>query len=309
MAEFWHGIYTRGLQTNGIWGPFAPGFTVGDVTLALHTTDVNLLPTRAAERDAQQDAVDVSRLNRNTNLSLMEDLCVRFPRLLEGLLAPEDPLHAEISDIRDIVPNTPEKTAARARRCVSLWTRINTLRAAAAPPLPALLVGTKAVADLQGALDSQGTLLQAIETERGKLSQKREALRQLAIKVDQNNKRWFAMWEGFYAAGSPEREALSQIDTGSPVPEPTALQIASLLASGPGEVSVTYTPGGGNHATTLTLLWQRVGVDADFSNNTPVVPAGQTITGLTAGQTVKFKTRASNSSGDTESAEQPIVVT
>ena len=100
MSEYWEPNYHRGQQTNGVCVTFAPGFAWGEVTLASHMADVTGLQTKANERDVQQDALDVARLNRNANLKFMEDLCVRFPRKLEGDLAAADPLHAEIADLR-----------------------------------------------------------------------------------------------------------------------------------------------------------------------------------------------------------------
>lgn len=63
-----------------------------------------------------------------------------------------------------------------------------------------------------------------------------------------------------------------------------------------------YTAGGGAHASALLLQWQVVGVDADFSHDTAVNQAGQTVaTGASAGTAVKFRTKATNSAGVTYS--------
>lgn len=309
MSEYWELIYQRGLQTIGVWQTFASTFTVGDINLTGHMADVHSLQGRANERDIQQDTVDIARSARDQNIGQMEDLCVRFPRLLEGILPPDDPLHAEISDIRSVIPNTPDRTAQRSRRSLSLWRRVNGLRAAATPLQPPLLVGSKTEADLQTILDNQGPLMQTIETERGKLTARRETLRLLAVKVDQANKRWFAAWEGFFPESSPERNALSQIDTGSALPPPTALEIASASASGPRQITVSYAPDGGDRATSLRLFWQRVGLDTDFANSTTAIPAGQQLTdGFVSGQIIHFKTRASNSSGSAESEVMAVLM-
>jgi hypothetical protein len=303
MAEYWEEVYQRGLQTIGVWQTFAPAFTVGQLTLASHTTDNSGLPDKANEREVQQDALDDARIARDVNYQLMEDLSVRFPRLLEGVLDPDDPWHAELADIRDIKPDSNDRRAQRARRVVSLWTRVNAQRAAAVPPLGPLLVGTKAVADLEATLDNLAALLQAVETEDSELTEKREALKTLAKKVDKNNKRWYAAWEGNFPEGSPERNALSQIDTGSPTQQPTALEIAGVGNPSGTELLVSYTPGGGQHATMLTLQWQIVGVDAEFTHDVQAFPSGQGITtGAEIGQTVNLRTRAANSAGETLSA-------
>lgn len=309
MSEYWEDIYHRGQQTVGVWSTFAPAFTAGEVTLASHTTDTAALQTKANERDVQQDVVDVARDTRDVNLRFMEDLCVRFPRKLEGDLAPADPLHSEIADLRLINPNTPDAVAARTRRTISLWNRVNAQRAAAVPPLPAFHVGGTLVAALDTALTNQNTLLQAIENERGKLAQKREALRVLATKVDDNNKRWFAAWEGEFTNGSPERNALSQIDTGSPTPEPDALEINTVTATPPDQVAVTYVAGGGNNATSFKLKWRIETVDADFVHEAVLNLAGQTVVVPGAsGKTVSFKAVATNSTASTDSAVKTVVM-
>ncbi len=309
MSEYWEDIYHRGQQSIGVWSAFAPAFTVGEVTLAGHTTDTAALQTKANERDVQQDVVDVARDARDLNLRFMEDLCIRFPRKLEGDLPPTDPLHAEITDLRNINPDSPDTIAARVRRTLSLWNRVNAQRAAATPPLPAFNVGGTLVAALDTALANQNTLLQNIENERGKLAQKRESLRTLATKVDRNNKRWYAAWEGEFAEGSAELAALSQIDTGNQMPMPDALEINTAAAQPPDQVAVTYVPGGGNNATSFKLLWKIETVDTDFTHEAVLNLAGQTVSVPNAsGKTVSFKARATNSTGSTDSAVKTVVM-
>jgi hypothetical protein len=309
MSEYWEDIYHRGQQSVGVWNAFAPALTVGEVTLAGHTTDTAALQTKANERDVQQDVVDVARDARDANLRFMEDLSIRFPRKLEGDLAPSDPLHAEIADLRNINPDSPDNIAARVRRTVSLWNRVNAQRAAAVPPLPAFNVGGTLVAALDTALSNQNTLLQTIENERGKLTQKRESLRALAAKVDRNNKRWYAAWEGEFAEGSAERAALSQIDTGGQTPAPEALEINTATAQAPDQVVLTYVAGGGDHATSFKLLWKIETVDADFIHEAVLNLQGQTVTvPNAAGKTVSFKARATNSTASTDSAVKQVVM-
>ena len=73
-------------------------------------------------------------------------------------------------------------------------------------------------------------------------------------------------------------------------------------------VQVTYVSGGGRRATSLTLLYQIVGIDAAFSHPTPVVLTGQTLGPFTAGQTINFKARAENSAGVVEGDGTAIAI-
>ncbi len=309
MSEQWEDIYHRGQQSIGVWGTFANAFVFGEVTLAGHTTDTSGLQTKANERDVQQDVLDVARDARDTNLGFMEDLCIRFPRKLEGELKPDDSLHKEILNLRDINPDSPDTIAARTRRTISLWNRVNALRAALPVPPGDFLVGGATVAQLSTALGNQNGLMQTVENERGKLTQKREALRLLAVKVDANNKRWFAAWEGEFAAGSPERNALTQINTGPQTPAPDALEINTAVVQAPDKAVFTYVAGGGDHATSFKLVWKIEGVDAEFTHEAVLNLAGQTVTLVgAAGKTVSFKARATNSTGSTDGAVKQVAM-
>ncbi len=195
---------------------------------------------------------------------------------------------------------------------VSLVTRVNTARAAMVPPLSAITVkhpdgsGTDvAVAMLTTAMNNHPGLMQTVQDRIADLNKARNALRKAAGKVDRDNKRWFAAWEGTYPEGSVGRDALSQIDTGPHTPPPDAFQINTVTPAVGGSFAAVYVAGGGNHATTLHLQWKVTGVDLDFGHNTLVVLAGQTVaTGAAAGVDVIFRTKAENSQGVTYSAQQ-----
>jgi len=101
---------------------------------------------------------------------------------------------------------------------------------------------------------------------------------------------------------------LSQVDTEEGTNPPTAKEIATVTQSGT-SVDIVYVDGGGNHATTLMLQWQVVGVDSDFGHDTPVILTGQTVGPFPAGHAVNFRVRGANSAGTTDSAVQTITVT
>ncbi len=309
MPESHDVIFNRGQQTLAVWNTFASTFTVGTLTLAQHQTDVAAIHAAANERDLAQDAVDDARSARDTAFAIISNLCVRVPRAIEGQIEPNSPFHDEIADCRAIDPDTQDKALARARRVINLWARYNTARTAMTPPLPVLTVGVYVVAGLQTAITQHPPIMQVVADKESLLSRKRSELRAAAVKVDQDNKRWFAAWEGQFSPGTPERDALSQIDTGSGTPLPDALEIATASATGPGRIGIAYVQGGGDHATTLELLWQRVGADSSYLNAAPAQPDGQEIQdGFVSGQTIKFKTRAVNSTGEVESGIKQVVM-
>jgi len=127
--------------------------------------------------------------------------------------------------------------------------------------------------------------------------------------VDVNNKRWFAAWEGEFPAGSPERAALSQIDTGTPTPPPEALEINTAVVQPPDQVVLTYVAGGGDHATSFKLKWKIETVDTDFVHEAVLNLVGQTVTiANAAGKTVSFIAVATNSTGSTNSAAKQVAM-
>ncbi|NCP34614.1 MAG: hypothetical protein GW867_31870, partial [Armatimonadetes bacterium] len=126
-------------------------------------------------------------------------------------------------------------------------------------------------------------------------------------KVDRANKRWYQAWSNNFAAGSPEIDALSLIDVETGTSPPTPLEIDALTQTDT-SVQVTYVSGGGRRATSLTLLYQIVGIDAAFSHPTPVVLTGHTIGPFSAGQTINLKTRAENSAGAVEGEGKTVAI-
>ncbi|RLT02964.1 MAG: hypothetical protein DWI21_16470 [Planctomycetota bacterium] len=307
MAEFFEAVHQRGQQTLAVWNTHAATFQVGALTLAAHTTDVALLMTHVNDRDVQQDVQDDAVLARDANFGSLRDIVVRVPQLIEATLEDDDRLHSDLDDVFAVDPNRTHGGMERARRVVSLWNRVNILRAAMTPALPALTLGATTVANLQTLLTNHPGLLQTVEDERSELNQKTSLLKTTSRRIDRNNKRWYAAWSQNFAIGSPENDALSQIDTGPTTPAPSALKIDTLTAAGT-SVQVAYVAGGGDHATTLVLLWRVVGIDPDFGHATAVNLAGQTIGPFSAGDEIQFKTRGSNSTGDTDSTVKSITL-
>jgi len=239
---------------------------------------------------------------RDATAATIRDLATRLPRKMDGDLAPEDPFQDDLRDIRVIDMTGLDSIQARGQRALSLWKKYNLRLLAGA--LPALLVGGTPAAALETALGQLPVLTQGVENARSVLSDTRSALRTRAATVDAESKRWYAAWQGEFAAGSAELAALSQIDTGSPTPAPVALEIAGLAAVGAGAVEVTYAATGGEHATTLVLQW-KLPVEAEFGHAEPVTRPLQTVTSPTfPGQLVAFRTLGSNSTDDTGGAGQ-----
>ncbi len=295
--ESWQSVASRGQASTAVWRTHSPGFTVGEITLVLHQTDVDNLPVAAQAVVTQEDLVDTARNARDMVIDLIKDLAIRFPRKLDGELGARDPFHADLKHIRVVEMDGLDSVVTRGQRALSLWVKFNARRVAAGGT--PFLVGGSAVAVLSAALIDLPVKTQEVANEVSDLTDLRSDLLALKDKVDTNNKRWFAAWEGEFSVGSPERNALSQIDTGSPTPLPTVLEIAPPLVAVDGTtVQVNYAAGGGAHASVRMLQFHIVG-EPEWGNEEPVTEPSQTVNnGAFALALVRFRTRVSNSTGE-----------
>ncbi len=150
---------------------------------------------------------------------------------------------------------------SKCRRLVSVWTLVNTHRAGMSPPLPPLTVSKVDVAQFQAMLGGHQSLLQNVENKLAALSRRKSQLRATAAKVNQNNKRWYAAWQGQFAAGSPERDALRQVITGTSATIPGQGVFLNVEALDNQVVRLEFDAA---RATEFQLLHKRPG-DADFS--------------------------------------------
>ena len=309
MSEFWQLVQHRGQQTIGVWSTHAATLTVGDDTLATHTSVIDSLPDLAQARANQEDAVDTAINARDAARALIRDLYVRVPRKIEGDIPGKDPFHKDIAEIRTIDPESMDAEVVRGQRVVALWKKYNARRAAATPPKTAFLVGGTDVDDLTDAMESLPTQTQAIETERSKLNDKRNDLRAASDKGHDVNIRWFGVWEGEFLPETNERKALSQIDTGDVILPPTVLEIAGLAHTGSGVVTVTHAETGGAHGTVFRIEWKQEGEDWSAATGLNLVrPATEVPVGTLSGVTLIFRNRVSNSQGTVFSAEQSIIL-
>jgi hypothetical protein len=306
MNDSWQTILQRQQQTNAVWTQHSPTFTVGGLTPAAHAADGALLEPRAQAVVTAEDAVDTARNARDAAVALITDLAIRAPRKMDGELAVRDPFHADLKHIRVVEITGLETAVTRGQRTLSLWEKLNARNAAAVPVLPPLLVGGKTVADLAAALAGLPALTQAVENQTSALNDRRSELQALKERVYSNNIRWYAAWEGEFLPGSPERAALSQIDTGSDTPQPKALEIDSLAAVDATTVQVNYAAEGGDHATTMLLYYYVVG-QPEWGKSVAIQRPSQQVSDVDFEQgLVRFRTTTANSTGEADSAAKEI---
>jgi len=246
----WQQILLRAQQSLAVWQQHSPTFKVGALTLAAHQADAAALAPAGQSAEDEQDVVDDARAARDAAQAAVSSMNVRLPRKLDGELMPDDPFHADLEDIRAVdSSDSRASTLTRGQKVVALWKKVNARNAAASPVLPALTVGGTTLAAFQAQVEGLPGLQQTVENKEAGLRDKRGDLRRLASKVDTNNKRWYAAWQGEFPAGTPEGDALSQITTesggsgeGTPgeppaPPEPPAPELPAAASIGSVQVS------------------------------------------------------------------------
>jgi hypothetical protein len=293
MSEYWEPIRDRGNTTCSIWNQFNLDFTVGKLDLPTHLADVQALEPLVQARDDAEDLYDQAIDARDANWKILHDLNVSAVRVIRGNLEDGDPLMLELDDVSGMPNEGSGRICARSRKLSTLWKKVNTARAAMTPPLDPISVGAALVAAVEAALSANEPKLKTVSDKLASWSSARQVLRAAAEKVDRNNKRWFDAWSGNHPEGSPEREALSQIDTGADavalpgLPEFTAVHV-------PGEgVHIDATA---EHATHFRVMRKGPGEDnsveraanAESPINDPVSLPG----------VYQYQLVARNSSGD-----------
>lgn len=307
MNDSWQTILQRAQQTVAVWNQHNPTFTVGGLTATAHAADGALLEPRAQAVVTAEDAVDTARNARDAAVALITGLSIRAPRKMDGELAVRDPFHADLKHIRSVEVTGLESAVVRGQRTLSLWEKLNVRNAAAVPVVPPLLVGGKTAANLAAALTGLPALTQIVENKGSALNDRRSDLSEVKERVYSNNIRWYAAWQGEYLPGTPERDALSQIDTGEPTPPPTMLEIAPPLSPVDATtVQVNYAAGGGDHASELELQWYVEGEPAWGNVAEAVLPSQQVSSPSFEQALVHFRTRVKNSTAEIFSPEHTI---
>ena len=259
--KYWYDIHSRGVDTVAVWTGFAATFTVGELTLAAHSADVNLFNSLILEWTQADSALSQARASRDGSGQALKQICVRALRLISGSLKPTDSLIKEVSGVTSVQGESQGAMNEKCLRLVSLWLAVNAHRAALSPAQPPLTVDTTQVGNFQTLVGNHAALNQNVASKRSTLSQKTSALRAVADRVDENNKRWYKAWQGQFAEGSPQRHALSLIQTGSSQTTP-GQAVFLAVESLPGQVvRLSFDAA----RATQFRLWHKGPGDTDFA--------------------------------------------
>ncbi len=268
-SKYWYDIHGRGVDTVAVWTTFASTFSVGELSLSAHSTDVNLFNGMILEWSQAEDALGVARSNRDSNAAALGSVCQRALRLIAGTLKPTDILLKEVRSVTGVQGQSQGAIVEKCLRLASLWLAVNAHRAALTPAQAELKVDDIGVAAFQTMVGSQASLNQTVATRRTESSQKTTELRAVALRVDQNNKRWYRAWRGQFAADTAQINALRLIRTGASQSAPgQAVFLASELLANRG-VRLSFDA---SRATQFSLSHQGPG-ESVFS----VIASGLTV--------------------------------
>lgn len=313
MTEYWEITHERAVPTQAVWG-MQPTFELNKLTRTQHLTLCDSLPTLAQARDDAENNLTDALAAKHTIFNKLQNLALRVPGLIDGLLDDDDELKEQLDAIYAIDADVSENsTLRRCRLLMPFWTDVNAARAAAAPPKPALTVqylgADVTVSEFSSAVAS-ALGQQKAEAEKQRLvTNAKSALRAADRKTDRANKRWYQAWLKAFPAGTAEGDAaLSQVPTEQGTPAPSALEILTLTALAGHTVRVNLDPAGGAHATTKELQYLLPG-EADFGHSTAITGTEMIVGPLTVGISVSFRTRVANSHpGTVTSTTKSVVV-
>ena len=160
-----------------------------------------------------QDGLDTARDSRDTGVKTLRDFCTRGCRLIAGTAPADDTIAEKVRAVYGVRGQSFRAVEERSYKLISAWQAVNEHRVGNTQP--PLLVGTATVSSFQSLVGNYAQLLRNVSNKEDTEREKRTGLRTLVDRVDKNNKRWYKSWQGQFPAGSPERAALAQIDTGS----------------------------------------------------------------------------------------------
>lgn len=307
MPRAWQITEARALQTQGVWN-LAETFMVGACSRDDHADLRLTLTTAAVATEVAQNILDTRDGALRAEYDHFKSLNAAIGSRLDSEVDDGDALQRDIDQIRKISPASRAEIDDRTLKTIEAWKKVNTARAALAPPLPAVTVRGTAVAAYETRWQALPALRQEREVAAAAWREKNSVMEGARRSLDRVNKDWYQAWRAEYPDGTPEGDALAGVDTESGTALPQVLEIAAVVQQGL-SLQVSYVPGTGQHATVKDLNWLVEGVHADWQRVAADPAAGNEIGPFTAGQIVRVRTDVGNSRDHSEtSAEQAVTI-
>ena len=311
--EYYQAYQNRAAQTAAVINQAIPALAIGGVTAAQLLTQSQGLDGLAQTRDNALADYDVANNAENQGFLAVSALSLSLPKAAEGDLDDAKDAESDLLDLLDpayaIKPRTTEAALERGKKVVSALTKINAYLSAKTPPLPPVTSGGKGAAQLSAAMAAQPGLEQTVQDRAADVTTARTDLRVAATALDRLNKRFYSKLKSEARENAALAAALGQIETeGANLPD--TLGLRSLLQGGTGNLQIllSYDNGSFTENATSTVEWMIVGTDSDFTHNTPADPSGNALGPFSPGQTVKLRTRVSNSNGTTTGSVRTLTL-
>jgi len=310
----WERVKERATATLTVWSQNAPTMRVGGKGPADLESLIDGFEPLAQAVVAAQDAADAAHRSVRLSLETLKLLGYRVPQIIEGQLAHDAGLLAELRKIYRTSPRTVATILERARALYPIWLLANEAMAALTPPQPPLTRNIQQVphtaAMLKTLMDGYSDLVTDSTLKAKLLAARKAALDTLAATTDALSKRWFKVMSHSFDPGSAEHKALDGITTEAFARVPVALEIRTVKQGGlqGRQALVSYAKSGGDHATRAFVKWQVVGVDADFAHEQPLEKTGNALGPFAPDTVLRIITEVANSVGSRTSAPRSIVI-
>lgn len=309
MAEYWQTVEERAQATIAVWQQHFASLTLGATDSAAFVLLTNALTTHAQERDNAVQTLDQARQARDFAAQSLRNAGLRVPKIIEGRLDPESGLIDDLDKVYAIRPRSFDQVLARGRKLLPVWTAANVWLAAQVPPQPPIESGVLDVDDFNDALDAFGPLMQAVANAEERDNASRDALNDASRDVEKLCIRFLSAARGIATPGSPAEAALDTIPTSASSNLPDALRMLTFSQGGVDglQLLAAYAPYSLKPDETAVLQYLRLDIDADWQS-VPYDASGNAIGPFEVGQTVKARTRVTNTSGSREGGVRQLTL-
>jgi hypothetical protein len=309
--EYHQLVQNRSFQTVAVLKRHFPEMRVAEIGASELQRRAEALNAKAQVRNDAIVEQESALAAEHAASEFLRKMAINLPKAMEGELDRAIPaeagLLALLAPVYANYPRTTELAQQRAQKLKSALDSVNAYLAAEKPPRGPIASAGKGIADLISALERHPGLEQIVEDRAAVVSMARSGLREEAQAVDQLNKRFF---KKLYAEGrgnAAVTDALDQIDT-STVALPATLGIRSIVQGQGLHALVSYENAATPGATEKLLEWMVDGVDAGFTNSTPIKLEGNVVGPFGAAQTLKLRTRVTNGNGTRTGAVRVFVL-
>jgi hypothetical protein len=299
MNGYWNKVNHRATATLVVWKNHFPSIVLGNVTADEFVARNMALPDLAQALANTTQRLDEARQARDDAAARLLLAVRRLPSVIEGSVDASAELFGDLAKVSGMQPTSFARMVARGRALAPVWAAANAWRAAQNPPRPPIEAAGFTQATFLAALDGFGALEQAVANAEKTESGARETLRTASRDLEQLCIRFLKAAWGLAGAGSEAEASLATIPTLTRTGQPGTLRLGTLSQGGAAGLQVLVAwpkwraPGEGEVAT---LEYRRLDLDGEWSTQ-PCAPEGNALGPFAAGETVRVRTRMTNSNG------------